>query len=161
MPRLPPRVGIETLLVGVAALAFALVANAVSPRGLALSQPRENSAVLETAADLLRVERDTPRGGLVVVDAQGEFGYRTGHIPGALRLDLSHVEATLGPILARASHAQAVVVYCKSSDCANSLAAANLLQQAHVPANGHLLLYRGGIRDWVGQHHPVKEGDAP
>ena len=161
MPRLPLRVGIETLLVGAAALAFAFVANAVSPRGLVLSQPKENSAVLETAADLLRVEGDAPRGQVVVVDAQGEFGYRAGHIPGALRLDLGHVETTLGPILARASQAQTVVVYCKSSDCANSLAAANLLQQAHVPANGHLLLYRGGIRDWVDQHHPIREGDAP
>lgn len=159
MPRHTVRVGIESLLVGVAALLFAIVANAVSPRGLALSEPKEASAVLESADDLVRFKGE--HHAAVIVDAQGTFGYTGGHIPGALCLDLGRVDTTLGPIMAAASNADAVIVYCKSSDCANSLAAANLLQQAHVPASGQILLYRGGIRDWTDRHHPIAEGRAP
>ena len=161
MHRLPVRIGLESLVIALGAALFAVVANAVSPRGLPLTPPKGPPVEIASARELLRLEAGYHGDELVLVDAQGPFAYRQGHLPKALRFDLGRPDETLGTVTAACAKANAVVVYCKSADCANSDVAASLLRQAHLPPDGRLYVYRGGIRDWTGSGHAIAEGDRP
>ena len=161
MHRLPVRIVLESLVVALGAIAFALVANAVSPRGLPLTEPKGPPVEVATARDLLRLEAAYHGDQLVLVDAQGPFAYRQGHLPKALRFDLGRPDETMETVTQACENAIAVVVYCKSADCANSDVAASLLRQAHLPPDGRLYVYRGGLRDWTGSGHAIAEGEKP
>lgn len=92
-------------------------------------------------------------GGVVVLDTLPASYYEQTHIPGALNLVESDVEALASTLIPSLS--TPVVTYCSNSACGNSQAVATLLERA-----GYIDVrkYRDGIQDWVGAGMPVESG---
>jgi rhodanese-related sulfurtransferase len=176
---------VEAVIVAFLGLDIALAANALSPRGLALSRnyfpegtnqaPAETDAADDAAQlserlrgkglqELKRAQAEMlfhdPRdqdGRVVFVDARDEERYQAGHIPGAYELDPYHPEKELGTVLPICQAAEEVVVYCTGSDCEDSDTAAILLRDGGVPG-GKLFVYGAGFTEWEEAGLPVETG---
>lgn len=183
----------ESLLVLVAGLSLAFVANSLSPRGLSLTrnyfpsqalvsastnaaapatEPRVLASMNPVAArlrakglnavDLQRVRAlfADPRylhGTVVFVDARDDFIYQVGHIPGAHQFNHYRPEERLADVVAACAPAERVVVYCTGGDCEDSEFAGIMLTQAGVAAE-RLLIYTGGMDEWISNRLPVEVG---
>jgi rhodanese-related sulfurtransferase len=168
---------VEALLVILAGAAFALAANRISPRGLALGRDYFPPASIPTAvpaANTLAVARglqviDGPRigqlfrdpgyqsGAIVFVDAREDQHYRERHIPGAYAFDRYHPEQHLLSVVPACMAAQQIVVYCSGGTCEDSVFAALMLRDAGIPAE-KLFVYVGGITEWMAAKLPVETG---
>lgn len=173
----------ETALVMAVGLVFSLVANQISPRGLALTRnyfPQEigdaNAATLSSAqspstpgkskelqwvdgpqAIQLFHDSHLQQGRIVFVDARDEEHYLGGHVPGAYEFDPYHPEKYFPMVMPACRAAEQIVVYCNGGDCDDSKSAALLLRDVGIP-NRKLFIYSGGITDWSTNHQPVETG---
>lgn len=172
----------EGLLVALAGVLLALAANAVSPRGLALTRnlptPRNNLPTTQVptaqqraaqlrAAGLKSMDLDQavqrfrdPRLAqekVIFVDARDEERYRAGHVPGAFELDPYRPEAYLAVVLPVCQAADEIVLYCHGGDCEDSELAAVTLREAGIPGE-RLHVYMGGLAEWAALGLPVETG---
>ena len=191
---------VESLLIVAVGSALALVAHALSPRGLRLSRnyfpngeggspsvlgaaarsPAASAAAafgfaspaeavlrrLEkhglravTASEVIALYRDPQyeQGLTVFVDARDDAHFAAGHIPGAWQFNHYRAENYLPAVLPVCLIALKVVVYCTGGQCEDSEFAAIMLRDAGVPAE-NLLVYPGGITEWMTKHQPVEIG---
>jgi rhodanese-related sulfurtransferase len=175
---------LEAAWVAVAGGLLALLANALSPRGLQLSRnyfPAAAPVVAASAnppaatnatdrlkarnlqsADRATVEALTrdPRlklGAVLVLDARNDASYQAGHIPGALQFDHYRAEAHLATVIPACLAAETIVIYCGGGTCEDSEFAAVMLRDAGIP-NEKLFIYGGGIADWKAAKLPLEAG---
>jgi rhodanese-related sulfurtransferase len=83
-------------------------------------------------------------GSVVVVDALPPSYYDQQHLPGAVNLVESDVDARAADLLP--DKTAAIVTYCSNAACGNSQAVAARLQRLGYTA---VRKYREGIQDWV------------
>lgn len=93
----------------------------------------------------------------VFVDARDDRHYQEGHIPGAYQFDRYYPEKHLPQVLPACLTAMTVMVYCTGGNCEDSEFAAVALRDAGVAQN-RLLVYTGGITEWVANGLPVELG---
>ena len=84
------------------------------------------------------------RGTVTVVDALPAGYYDQQHLPGAINLVESDVDARAGVLLPDRS--ASIVTYCSNAACGNSQAVANRLAKLGYT---DVRKYREGIQDWV------------
>ena len=182
----------EGLCVAVGGILAAFLANAFSPRGLALNhnyfpdvgvaktnlttEPgRTNSPAEVLAASLKalglqlvdsnavsRLFQDPRREQnlLLFIDAREEAPYQAGHVPGAFEYNHFHPERYLANVVPACEIAQQIVVYCNGGDCEESkFAALSLRESLSGVSRTNLLIYGGGMTEWVTNHWPVELGE--
>jgi rhodanese-related sulfurtransferase len=89
------------------------------------------------------------RGGVKLVMASSDWGFRAKHLPGSLHFPRPE------QMLAALGKDDEIVVYCSNADCHASLAVIEkLVQQGYR----HVSHYPGGIVDWETAGLPL-EGD--
>ena len=198
------KLGLETVLVGGVGLTIALLANAISPRGLTLTRdyfpvaspsPTRAQAILVTnpaasapatilpgaagtnSSSALAARLQT-RGltlvdsnrvfelfndpghaqeAVLFVDARHDEEYQKGHVPGAYQLDRYYPQNYLPTVLPPCLSARWIVVYCNGGNCDDSELAAVMLQEANIPSE-RLLVYGGGMAEWMAQGRPTETG---
>jgi rhodanese-related sulfurtransferase len=97
---------------------------------------------------------------IVFVDARDATHFAAGHIPGALRFDHYRPEADIANVLAAATIAERIVVYCTGGECEDSELAYRDLVALGVP-EAKLAIYAGGFNEWTARRLPVqKEAEA-
>jgi rhodanese-related sulfurtransferase len=106
------------------------------------------------------VERMVGEAGVVLVDARDEEKFEKGHLPGAYELDPYHPERTMGTVLPACEAATKVVVYCAGGECEDADGVAILLRDGGIAAE-RLVVYGGGMDEWLAQHKPVETGARP
>jgi rhodanese-related sulfurtransferase len=94
----------------------------------------------------------------VFVDARDDRHYQEGHIPGAYQFDRYYPEKHLPQVLPACLTAMTVMVYCTGGNCEDSEFAAAALRDTGVAQN-RLLVYTGGITEWVGNGLPIELGE--
>ena len=181
------KVLLEALLAGVAGVALAFAANALSPRGLKLTRNYSPGGALAASRVLpagatnataildaqLRAEGLQLAGSnlvtqlfadpkkqqdlVVFIDARDDEHYQSGHIPGAYQLDHYHPENYLATVLPVCQAAEKVIVYCKGGTCEDSEQTAIFLRDAGIPRE-RLFVYAGGFDEWNGGALPVETG---
>jgi rhodanese-related sulfurtransferase len=130
------------------------------------SAPAENAVDARLAAKgLTSIDRDETEklvgdSQVVFVDARDEEKFEKGHLPGAMELDPYHPERALGTVLPACLAAREVVVYCEGGECEDADSVAIMLRDAGVPAD-KLVVYGGGMKDWVAQGKSVETGARP
>lgn len=96
---------------------------------------------------------------VVFIDARPEDQYVEGHIPGAFGFDNYHPEKALGTVVPACQAAWEIVVYCHGGDCEESkFAALTLRDYLTGPSRTNLMIYAGGITEWVAAGDPVETG---
>lgn len=178
---------LECLLIAVAGAAFAIAANALSPRGLTLSRnyfpaaapalagSNDNSTGASASLESrLRAEglqlaqsnqvwqlfRDPRREQdlILFIDARNDEHYQEGHIPGAYQFDHFYPENYLAAILPLFQPAQQIVVYCNGGDCDDSQNTAIMLRDSAGVPGEKLFVYAGGMTEWATNNLPVELG---
>ncbi len=91
------------------------------------------------------------------IDARHDEEYQAGHIPGAYQLDYYYKEKYLPPLLDLFRIAEQIVVYCNGGNCDDSELTATLL--ADIVPRERLLVYGGGMTEWVTNGWPVELGE--
>jgi rhodanese-related sulfurtransferase len=94
---------------------------------------------------------------IVFIDARDEQRYRAGHIPGAYEFDPYRPETYFAEVLPVCQAAEQIVVYCNGGDCDDSVTAAILLRDVGI-ANQKIMIYTGGITEWITNRLPVELG---
>jgi rhodanese-related sulfurtransferase len=79
------------------------------------------------------------------VDVRSAGDYDVGHIAGAINLPEEEFEKYFPLLRSRLEHARAIVVYCKSRDCAKSLWSAIRLHQEGLTQTK---IYPNGWNEW-------------
>lgn len=171
------RLMLEALLVAGAGVAFAFLANQISPRGLKLAR-NYSAAVPAQASGVSLPDRLKAQGlnlikrpevealfhdpraqqnAILFIDARGEDDYQKGHIPGACEFDPYYPEKYVPTVLPLCEMAERLVVYCTGGDCEDSQAAAVFLRNAGIPGE-KLFVYGGGITEWETNGLAVEKG---
>jgi rhodanese-related sulfurtransferase len=112
-------------------------------------QDAEHAAVPRMAVEDLRAKLD--RGEVVVVDVRDQGSFERSHIPGALHVALSSVEANLSLL----PKTKTIVTYC-TWPAEESSAGAALIMQKNGYSNVHALY--GGFAAWESLGYPTKSG---
>ena len=94
---------------------------------------------------------------IVFVDARDQRHYEEGHVPGAYQFDRYYPEKYLPTVVPACMNANRVVVYCTGGSCEDSEFAAIALTEAGVPPE-RLVIYTGGITEWIAQNGPIELG---
>ncbi len=94
---------------------------------------------------------------VIFVDARDEAHYAEKHIPGAYPFDHYHPDRYIANVLAAAQLAHRIIVYCHGGDCEDSELAFQDLVALGVPES-KLVIYGGGITEWVNRKMPVATG---
>lgn len=94
---------------------------------------------------------------IIFIDARDEAHYAEKHIPGAYPFDHYHPDRTIATVIAATQLADRVVVYCHGGDCEDSELAFQDLLALGVP-EAKLVIYGGGITEWVNHRMPVATG---
>jgi rhodanese-related sulfurtransferase len=92
---------------------------------------------------------------LVVVETLGPAYYEDAHLPGAINIPHTEVDA-LAPILLPDKTAQ-IVLYCSNRACQNSPQAARTLNSLGY---GNVYDYEEGKQDWIEAGLPTESGAA-
>jgi rhodanese-related sulfurtransferase len=181
------KIFLEAMAVAIVGAGLAFAANELSPRGLTLRRnyfptgvatatnlaptrlpSRQDASDDDAVAARLKskglvcigrneVERLLVDSQIIFVDARDEDKFEEGHIPGAYELDPYHPERAMGTVLPLCQAAPKVVVYCAGGECEDADSVAILLRDAGVSAD-RLVVYGGGMNDWLAQHKPVEKG---
>ena len=108
-----------------------------------------------TAEELLRkIENDDP---FVLVDALAPMVYAHSHLPGAINLPPSAIDAQR--VVRRIPDLQTeIVVYCSSPDCEDSVVTAQRLQALGYSNVRH---YPGGKHEWREAGLPLERAGRP
>jgi rhodanese-related sulfurtransferase len=89
-----------------------------------------------------------------VLDARTVENFALGHIPGAVSLPVSRFEDFFPRRQERLRAARMLIVYCSGWSCSDSHELARRLFQNGLKS---LLLYRGGMEDWLEKGHDVEK----
>lgn len=175
---------LEVLLVAMAGVLFAFLANHFSPRGLKLARNysvgeapaalaplspgqsledrlKEKGLHLIKLPEVEKLFRDprVQQYAILFIDARDEEAYHQGHIPGACEFFPYYPEKYLESVRPMCDFAAQIVVYCTGGECEDSQAAALWLRDnAGVPAE-KLLVFGGGITEWEAAGLPVEAGE--
>jgi rhodanese-related sulfurtransferase len=87
-----------------------------------------------------------------VLDARTVENFALGHIPGALNLPISRFDEYFPRRRERLQAARMVILYCSGWTCTDSHELALRLFQNGLKS---LLLYRGGMADWLEKGYDV------
>jgi rhodanese-related sulfurtransferase len=101
------------------------------------------------------LERLVAAGDVTLVDALPASYYEQAHLPGALNLVASDVEARASILLPNKD--AAIVTYCSNEACGNSQAVANRLQRLGY---SNVRKYREGIQDWAAAGNTIEQTTA-
>ncbi len=142
---------LEIFIILLAGTLLGLGRNYFSQTPLPLFKGYEKKAMAEKQSQFAEVDVDfvSQLGadpGTVLLDARPAELFRQGHIPGALSLPLPGFDEVLGARLAHMRTARLLIVYCSGPDCNDSYELALKLREIGF---NDLLLYRGGIEDWL------------
>jgi len=96
------------------------------------------------------------QGLVIFIDARSPEHYQGGHIPGAYAFDYYHYDDYLATVVPACQNAQQVVIYCAGGKCDDSRLAANFL--GGIMPREKLMVYGGGITEWVEKGWPVEKG---
>jgi rhodanese-related sulfurtransferase len=109
--------------------------------------------------EVVRLFRDPryARGLVLFVDARDESHYQEGHVPGAYHFDHYRAENHLADVLPVCQIADQIVLYCNGGGCEDSEFAAITLSDAGI-ARTKLLVYGGGMTEWITNGLPVEIG---
>jgi rhodanese-related sulfurtransferase len=106
------------------------------------------------------IERDELRaaidaGTVIVVETLGPMYYDDGHLPGAINIPHTEVDALAGTLLP--DRDAAIVTYCSNPACPNSG-----IVQAQLLARGYrdVRKYAAGKEDWTAAGLPLEVGAA-
>jgi len=111
-------------------------------------------AIKKISREELKAKLD--RGeGVVLVETLGPAYYEDAHLPGAINIPHTEIDA-LAPRLLPDRTAQ-VVVYCSNEACQNSPQAARRLEALGY---GDVYDYEEGKQGWVGAGLPTESGAA-
>lgn len=94
-------------------------------------------------------------GDVVLVDALPRSYYDQIHLPAAINLVESDVEAEAPGLIP--DQDATIVTYCSNEACGNSQAVANRLERLGYTA---VRKYREGIQDWVAAGNPTESNQA-
>lgn len=106
-----------------------------------------------TTVTLAELQGELETDDIVLVEALGPQYYDEGHLPGAINIPHTEVEA-LAPALLPGKDAN-IVVYCANGPCRNSgLAARQLARLGYT----HVRDYHEGKAEWVAAGLPLESG---
>ncbi|MBN2399118.1 MAG: hypothetical protein JXI33_02125 [Candidatus Aminicenantes bacterium] len=142
---------VEIFIILLAGTVLGLGRNYFSQTPLPLFQGYEKKAMAEKQSQFAEVDVDfvSQLGvdpGTMLLDARPAELFRQGHIPGALSLPLPSFDEDITARLAHMRAARLLIIYCTGPDCNDSYELALKLQEKGC---NDLLLYRGGIEDWL------------
>lgn len=104
----------------------------------------------EISRESLKIE--LAKGTVTLVEALPEKYYNTGHLPGAVQMNYSEIDAKSENLLPNKD--AFIVTYCASDTCPNSTyAAEQLISMGYI--NVHK--YVGGKKDWVESGEVLQE----
>lgn len=134
-----------------ASVVCGLAGNFIAEKPLPLFKALANPGPVAAAANFIEADADFVRQlsadpGTVLIDARVPELFNQGHIPGAISLPLSRFDDLLSERMAQLRTARLLVVYCSGWSCNDSYDLARKLQGKGFK---DLLLYRGGMEDWL------------
>ncbi|WP_067569831.1 rhodanese-like domain-containing protein [Nocardia acidivorans] len=97
------------------------------------------------------LRKEIEAGTVTVLDALGGQYYAKAHLPGALPLIESEVDARAPELLP--DKAAAIVTYCSNAACGNSQNVATALERLGYT---NVRKYRDGIQDWSEAGLPIE-----
>ena len=129
-----------------------------SPAEVLAARLREHGLQLADSNQVMRLFRDPRRelNEVIFIDARDEEHYRAGHIPGAYLFDRFRPENYLTNVVAVCLMAQQIVFYCNGGDCDDSEHAAIMLRDSMGLPKEKVLVYGGGLNEWVTNGLPVE-----
>jgi len=135
----------------VASVVFGLGSNFIAEKPLPLfkilAKPGPAAGVVSfTEADADFVRQLSADPGTVLIDARLHELFNQGHIPGAISLPLARFDELITERMAQLRAARLLVVYCSGPNCQDSH---DLALRLSAKGFADLLLYRGGIEDWL------------
>lgn len=141
----------QMLVMIFASVVCGLVSNFIAEKPLPLFKALAKPFLIASAASFSEADADFVRqvgadSGSVLVDARPAEIYRQGHIPGAVSLPLSRFDDFIVERMEQLRAARLLVVYCSGWSCNDSHDLARRLQNKGFK---DLLLYRGGMEDWL------------
>ncbi len=141
----------QMLLMVLASVLLALASNFFAEKPLPLFRklrpaPRAASVSSFSEVDADFVRQFAADSGVVLLDARTVEDFERGHIPGAVSLPISRFNEFFPNRQMRLQAARMLVVYCSGWTCSDSQELALRLFQKGLKA---LLLYKGGMEDWL------------
>lgn len=112
-------------------------------------------SVPEIGCDELRAKMDNGER-LIIVDALPPMSYAHSHLPGAINLPPTRVDASVAKRLPD-RHAE-IVVYCANPECEDSVETAARLVELGYTNVWH---YPGGKNEWRERGLPLERAGAP
>jgi rhodanese-related sulfurtransferase len=148
---------LQVLVVTLAALVFGLGRNYLSQTPLPLFKGFEKKVKAERNVDFTEVDADfvgqlNVGAGTVLLDARPQEIFRGGHIPGAVSLPVGRFDLDFPFQREQLQVARLLVVYCSGPNCGDAQALAVKLREKGFK---DLLLYRGGVEDWLETGHAL------
>lgn len=147
----------QMLAIIIASVVCGLTANFIAEKPLPLFNVLAKPVPVAGAVGFTEVDADfvSQLGsdpGTVLIDARVPELFNQGHIPGAISLPLSRFDGLIAERMAQLRAAKLLVVYCSGPNCSDSHELALRLKK-----NGFkdLLLYRGGMEDWLEKGNAV------
>jgi len=134
--------------------------DALSPTEFLAAQMKEKGLQLISGPQAAQLFHDPrfPQKLVVFIDARDAEHYQQGHIPGAYEFDPYHPEKYYDAVVPVCKEAQQIAVYCNGGDCDDSENAALWLRDNAGIPNQKLLVYGGGITEWMTNGLPVETG---
>lgn len=134
-----------------ASVVCGLASNFIAEKPLPLFKALAKPYLVAGAASFSEVDADFVRqlgadSGNVLVDARPVEIYRQGHIPGAINLPISRFNDFISERLTSLRAARQLIVYCSGWSCNDSY---DLARRLLGKGFKDLLLYRGGMEDWL------------
>lgn len=147
----------QMLVLIAVAVASGLAANFFASQPLPLLQPLPKPvssmpAIGEVDADFVAQVRGAP--GTMLLDARTADAYRASHIAGALSLPLGEFVEVFSRLEAELRQAGLLIVYCSDPTCGDSPELARRLWDGGFRK---LLLFKGGMEEWIGRGHAVEK----
>jgi rhodanese-related sulfurtransferase len=96
---------------------------------------------------------------VIFIDARDDEHYQAGHIPSAYHFDRFHPENDLSNVVQPCLTAQKIVFYCNGGDCDASEQAAIILRDSLTLSPEKVLVYGGGINEWMTNGLPIELGE--
>ena len=142
---------LQIVIILLAGLVFGLGRNFFLPTPLPLFREFEKTLAPEKQVQFGEVDADFVNQlgsapGTILIDARLPELFERGHIPGAVSLPLARYEESLAARLGQLRAAKLLVVYCSGPSCHDSHELALRLREQGLE---DLLLYRGGMEDWL------------
>jgi rhodanese-related sulfurtransferase len=150
---------LQIVIILLAGMLLGLGRNYFSQAPLPLFKGFENPIAAEKQVQFGEVDADFvgqlgSDPGTVLLDARLPELFERGHIPGAVSLPLARFDESLAARLGQLRSARLLVVYCSGRQCGDSH---QLALKLRAKGFSDLLLYRGGIEDWLEKGNALDE----